>query len=141
MRNTLVLLFGTMPAILLGLLAFVPLIAGFSAVLDYPSVGSLLIAWATAGIFGCTALLQAAGGRYGDNTTPGLLSGIAAAAPMVYVLADIEFPAILLFAYPIVGPILVALWFLAERLLFPPGDVAHTGLQNPQRGAPQFAEE
>ena len=120
MRFALTFLFGTIPVLVLGLLAFVPLIAGVSALFDYPSVGSLLIVWAAAGFFGSLAMLQAAGGRYGSNTTPGLLAGIAAAVPLAFfTLSDIDFPMTLFFSYWTISPILVAIWYLAERFLTP----------------------
>ena len=120
MRFALTFIFGTIPVLVLGLLAFVPLIAGVSALLDYPSVGSLLIVWAAAGFFGSVSMLQAAGGRYGSNTTPGLLAGIAAAAPLAFFsLSDPDFPETLFFGYWTISPILVATWYLAEQFLIP----------------------
>jgi hypothetical protein len=117
MTTLLIAVFGVIPVIVLGLLAFAPLLGGLAVLFEMPSEGALFITWGTAGVLGAVAMLQAAGGRHNENTTLGLLAGIGAAAPLAYAgLAQPQFPATLIVAYFTVGPILVAAGLLAKRL-------------------------
>lgn len=116
----LVVVFGLIPAIVLGLLAFAPLIAGLAMLFDKPDVSSLAILWAVSGIAGSFTLMRAAGGSFSENTIPGLLAGIAAAAPLAgLALVKWDFPSSLFLVYWAGGPIIVACCFIAKRLLQP----------------------
>ena len=119
MRRVLTLVFGVIPVLFLALLAFAPLYFGISELFDEPAISSLFVAWALAGFFGSIALLRAAAGYCNGNNTLGLLAGIAAAAPLAFVtVTEADFPESLFWGYWTIGPIIVAVWILAERLLF-----------------------
>lgn len=127
MTTILVALFGLLPAILLALPAFVVLIGGLVMLVEDPAQGALLTAWAFAGLYGTRTLIQVAFGTYTDNTVPGLLAGIAAAAPLAYLtLQAPHFPESesLLPLYFTTGPIIVAAGYIAEILLFESADKA-----------------
>ena len=118
MTTLLIALFGVVPVIVLGLLAFAPLLGGLAMLFDQPSEGALFVLWGTAGFLGALAMFRAAGGRHDENTTLGLLAGIGAAAPLAYgSIAMWEFPVTLILAYFTVSPILVAAGFLTRPLL------------------------
>lgn len=118
MTSLFVILFGIIPVIVLGLLAFVPLLAGLAMLLDQPDYGALLILWAAAGIAGSLALLRASRDSFSENTVLGLLAGIAAAAPLAgMILLSWKFPYSLFWLYWTAGPIIVACGFLGRRLL------------------------
>lgn len=118
MTGLFVILFGVMPVIVLGLLAFVPLLAGLAMLFDQPGYGALLTLWATAGIVGSLTLMRASRDSFDENTSLGLLAGIAAAAPLAgMVLINWHFPSSLFVLYWTGGPIIVACGFLGKRLL------------------------
>lgn len=116
MRFGITLFFGVIPASALGLLALVPLSAGAEQLFDRPSIGSLLIVWSLAGVFGCWTLWRVMFGRWDANTVPGLLAGILAAAPVIVVSPfDNTYPEIVFFwGYWTVCPMGVAAWRLVE---------------------------
>lgn len=124
MSSLLFVVFGVMPVVALGLLAFIPLVFGFAIVLSKPAAGAVLIVWATAGLFGARTMLQIWSGTFTENTTLGLLAGIAAAAPLgMPALLDAHPPSYFVWLYFTVSPVIVAAGLLADRLLFrPDGD-------------------
>ncbi len=118
-------LFGVLPAIFLALLALFPLIGGIAELFENPAWGGLSFVWAVAGLIGTRTLLQVYGGTYTENTIPGLLAGIAAAAPLVWLtLLAGSWPYVLIPLYFTAGPIVVAAGYLAEMLLFESADDA-----------------
>jgi len=119
MSGLLFVVFGVLPVVALGLLAFIPLVFGFAIVLSKPASGMLLIVWATAGLFGARTMLQIWSGTYTENTTLGLLAGIAAASPLtVPILLDGHVSSSFAWLYFTVSPVIVAAGLLADRLLF-----------------------
>ncbi len=121
MTRVLVALFGILPAILLALLALIPLLAGLANLFDDPAFGGLYFVWGLAGLVGTHTLIQVARGTYTEDTVPGLLAGIGAAAPLVWIVLDnvalLDAPLLL---YVTAGPIVVAAGYLADMLLFEP---------------------
>lgn len=125
MNSLTFVIFGVVPVIVLSFLAFVPLIAGIATVLDNPSIGALLIAWAIAGLSGARTVLRVWSGVYTENTAPGLVAGILAAAPLTLPsLLDPDLPGSLLPLYFSAGPIVVAVLVLAGWLPEEPRDDA-----------------
>ena len=125
MSTLMFVIFGVPPVIVLGLLAFAPLIAGIAMILDEPSTGALLIAWAIAGLCGARTMLRVWSGVYTENTAPGLVAGILAAAPLTLPsLLDPNLPGSLVPLYFTVGPIVMALLVLAGWLPEEPRDDA-----------------
>ncbi len=117
--------FGLLPAILLSVPALLCLISGLAILVDNPDEGALLFAWAFAGLFGTHTLIQVAFGTFTDNTVPGLLAGIAAAAPLVYFSVESpKFPETLVPLLFTASPIIVATGYLADILLFESPDDA-----------------
>lgn len=126
MIRLLVTVYGVIPALLLALLAVFPLIGGIVMLLEAPTEGALLVAWGIAGIAGTRTLVQVASGTYTENTIPGLLAGITAAAPLLYAtLQDLDMPGSWLPLYFTGSPIVVAAGYLADFVLFEPHDNAH----------------
>ena len=116
MRAGLILLFGGIPAIVLGLLTFVPLLFGLGILFNEPAIGSLFVVWAVAGFIGSVAMLRVLRGHRNVNTTPSLLAGVAAAAPLaIGTFSTPSFPESLFLGYWTVCPILVAAWIIAEQ--------------------------
>jgi hypothetical protein len=116
MRAGLILLFGGIPAIVLGLLTFVPLLFGLGVLFNEPDIGSLFVVWAVSGFIGSVAMLRVLRGHFNENTTPSLLAGVAAAAPLaIGTFSTSSFPESLFLGYWTVCPILVAAWIIAER--------------------------
>lgn len=119
MSTMLMFIFGILPSILLGLLTPVPLLIGLSILLDMPAEGLLLVAWAIAGFAGAVSMFRASRDAWSDNTIPGLLAGIVAAAPLAWIpLTSGRLPDSLPALYVTVGPISVACAMLAKHLLF-----------------------
>jgi len=108
---------GILPSIFLGLLAFVPLLMGLSILFGQPDYGVILILWAIAGIAGTRSLMHAWHDEYGEDTVVGLLAGIAAAAPLAWMsLQGWHYPTSLFMIYGTAGPILLACFYLIQRL-------------------------
>ncbi len=121
MNSLAFVIFGVLPVIILGFLAFVPLFSGIAMILDEPSIGALLIAWAIAGLCGARTMLRVWSGVYTENTAPGLVVGILAALPVTLpVLLNPDLPASLLPLYFGASPIVVALLVLAGWLPYEP---------------------
>lgn len=117
MKPLLEFLIGVLPSIFLGLLAFVPLLVGLAVLFDQPDYGVVLILWAGAGIAGTRSLMHAWHDEYGEDSSIGLVAGIAAAAPLAWMtLQGWEYPASLFIVYWTAGPILLACYFLMRRL-------------------------
>ena len=116
MRDMLFVIFGVIPVVVLGFLAVVPLLGGFAMLLSEPAGGALMIAWATAGLAGARTILRIWSDVYTDNTTLGLLAGIAAAAPLsVPSLIAFSLPGSLFLLYFTASPVIVAALVLARR--------------------------
>ncbi|MDJ0711910.1 MAG: hypothetical protein QNJ14_16095 [Woeseiaceae bacterium] len=125
MNSTFAVLFGVLPAFLLALLTIFPLLTGIAELFEDPAWGALSLAWAIAGLVGTRTLLKVYGGTYTEYTVLGLLAGIAAAAPLVWmILAAGGWPYILIPLYFTAGPIIVAAGYIAEMLLFESADDA-----------------
>ena len=93
--------------------------------LDDPARGGLFFVWGLAGIIGTRTLVQVSGGTYTDNTVPGLLAGIAAAAPLAFMLLQRpDWPFSLLPLYFTVSPIIVATGYIVGFVFFEPCDDA-----------------
>ena len=123
MTYFLVGVYGVIPAIVLGLLAFAPLTGGLFVLFEKPAFGVLCIAWSVAGLIGARTMLQVAGGTVTENTVPGLLAGIAAAAPLVYaILQNFDPPGSWLPLYFTASPVIVASGYVADLVLFEPRD-------------------
>ena len=103
-------IFGVLPVIVLGFLAFAPLISGIAMILDEPSIGALLIVWAVAGLCGARTMLRVWSGVYTENTAPGLVAGILATLPLTLPsLLDPDLPGSILPLYFTASPIVVAM--------------------------------
>ena len=90
-----------------------------------PGWGALSVAWAVGGLLGVRTLLQVYGGTYTENTIPGLLAGIAAAAPIVwFTVMYFGWPYSLLPLYFSAGPVIVAVGYIVEILFFESADDA-----------------
>ncbi len=125
MNSSFAVLFGVLPAFLLAVFTIFPLIAGFAELLENPGPGALSVAWAVGGLVGTKTLLQVYGGTYTANTIPGLLAGIVAACPILwFTVRYFGWPYSLLPLYFSAGPIIVALGYIAEILLFESADDA-----------------
>ena len=124
MIGPLVFVFGVVPVVFLGLLALVPLCVGLVWLFQDPTESAVAVVWAIAGLYGARALIQVAVGTYTDDTVPGLLAGIAAAAPLVYFSVNMGFPYAWPTLYFTAGPIVVATGYLATMLLFESADDA-----------------
>ena len=117
MTRLLVALFGILPVVALSLLALVPLFGGIAILLEDPARGALFTVWGIAGIAGARTLLRVWSGTFTENTTPGLLAGIAAASPLALAsLQNLDFPGALLPLYFTVGPIIVAAGYLVNLM-------------------------
>ncbi|MDJ0794754.1 MAG: hypothetical protein QNI98_10965 [Woeseiaceae bacterium] len=125
MNSTFAVLFGVLPAFLLVPLTIFPLIAGLAEIAETPGWGALSVAWAVGGLLGVRTLLQVYGGTYTENTIPGLLAGIAAAAPIVwFTVMYFGWPYSLLPLYFSAGPVIVAVGYIVEILFFESADDA-----------------
>jgi len=125
MIRLLVAIYGVLPALVLALLAVFPLIGGIVSLLNDPSSGAMYIAWGIAGIIGTRTMLQVASGTFTENTVPGLLAGIAAAAPLLYVtLQNLDLPSSWLPLYFVGSPMIVAAGYLVDYVLVEPRDDA-----------------
>ena len=125
MITILIALFGLLPAIVIAVPAFVCLLVGLGTMFDDPAQGALLIAWASAGLYGTRTLIQVASGTCTENTVPGLLAGIAAAAPLAYLtILGFDFPDSLPLLYFTVSPIVIATGYIADMTLREPRDDA-----------------
>jgi len=117
MNSLLFVIFGVLPVIVLGFLAFVPLISGIAMLLDHPSMGAFLIAWACAGLCGARTMMRVWSGVFTENTTPGLVAGILAAIPLsLPSLLEPDLPFSLLPLYFTACPVIVAALLLAGYL-------------------------
>ncbi len=121
----LIALFGMLPAIVLAIAALVMVVGGLAILFVEPAYGALFAFWGIAGIAGARALIQVASDTYTENTIPGLLAGIGAAAPLLYFsLTEMSLPGMLVSLYFTAGPIIAATGFLAKMLLFESADDA-----------------
>ncbi len=121
----LVALFGMLPAIVLAIAAVVIVIGGLAVLFEEPVYGPLFTFWGIAGIAGTRTLVQVASGTYTENTIPGLLAGIGAAAPLLYFALTItSLPGLIVSLYFTAGPIVVATGYLVQMLLFEGADDA-----------------
>lgn len=128
MIRLLVIVYGVIPVVVLGLLALAPLSGGLLILFEQPAEGAMYIAWSAAGLIGARTMLQVVGGTVTRNTVPGLLAGIAAAAPLVYgTLRGFDPPGSWLPLYFTASPVVVALGYVLDLVLSEPPDNARSG--------------